>query len=134
MDIDAVIAEATQVAPAQEATTVAPIDETPKQEAEVTNDTVETVDDAVKPDSELTPEQLVKREANRQSHQNSREAKLRREVRELREFRAQSRLNQHKSPIIPTECHRSLKRKTTTLSWIFSKLKMIILKSLVTGR
>lgn len=94
MDIDAVIAEATQVAPAQEATTVAPIDKTPKQEAEVTNDTVETVDDAVKPDSELTPEQLVKREANRQSHQNSREAKLRREVRELREFRAQTEAKQ----------------------------------------
>lgn len=94
MDIDAVIAEATKVAPAQEATTVAPIDETPKQEPEVIKDTAETVDDTAKPDSELTPEQLVKREANRQSHRNSREAKLRREVRELREFRTQTEAKQ----------------------------------------
>lgn len=40
---------------------------------------------AAKPDSELTPEQLERREANRQSHLNSKLAKMRRENRALKE-------------------------------------------------
>lgn len=82
IDLDAVIAEATaDVAPEAKATEVAP-------QAELTPEAPEE-DVSSKTDDELTPEQLAKREANRESHRNSREAKLRRELRELREYRAQ---------------------------------------------
>lgn len=90
MDIDAIIAEAsTEATPAKA--------ETPEVEAKNEEKPAEVKPEAKpepeedvssKPDSELTPEQLAKREANRQSHRNSREAKLRRELRELREFKA----------------------------------------------
>lgn len=87
MDIEAVIAEATKpVAEAQEATSteVANVEtQTPEQEAKE----AESLKD--KADSELTPEQLAKREKNRESHLNSKLAKLRRENRELKEFKTQ---------------------------------------------
>ena len=94
MDIDAVIAEAMEIAPAataevvdaQSTKTEAGVKAEPQQSKVEEADEVAEL--AAKPDSELTPEQLVKREANRQSHRNSREAKLRRELRELRDFKA----------------------------------------------
>lgn len=78
MDVNAVIAEATKVAeqaPAspQEAETKAP------QEV-VKEESVEDI--GKKPDSELTPEQLEKRKVNRQSHLDSKLARMRRENRE----------------------------------------------------
>lgn len=84
MDFDAVIAKATDpVAPQGEASKEAPADiETPQNASEP----APSEDVGQKPDSELTQEQLAKREANRKSHQASREARLKREVRELREF------------------------------------------------
>lgn len=98
MDIEAVIAQATEVAPESKATEpkteVAETAETPQKE-----DVKEEVAKP-KPDSELTPEQLAKREANRQSHLNSKLAKMRRENRELRELaaRAQSAQQPAQSP------------------------------------
>lgn len=83
MDIEAVIAEAQTSAPEGKATEVAPPVETPQPEA---TEPAPAEVKAPKPDAELTPEQQAKREANRRSHQNSREAKLKREVRELREL------------------------------------------------
>jgi len=76
MDIDAIIAEATiEVAPEQSA---------PEQAADDNNEVVTEEAPAAesqqaepetdlrnKPDSELTPEQLAKRELNRKSHTNS---------------------------------------------------------------
>lgn len=84
MDIDAVIAQATQEGAKleSEASKEAETVETPQE----SNETEVNEDAGQKPDSELSKEQLEKREANRRSHQNSREAKLRREVRELREL------------------------------------------------
>lgn len=84
MDIAAVIAEATNVAPEPTASTEAT--------TEVTEPAKEVEDLSKKQDSELTPEQLDKREANRQSHLNSKLAKQRREIRELRE--ANTKLSQ----------------------------------------
>jgi hypothetical protein len=89
MDIDAVIAEAIEVAPVAEATEVAKEAEAPKEEAK-------EEDLSSKPDSELTPEQLAKREANRESHRNSREAKLRRQTREL-----QARIAEYEAKLAP---------------------------------
>lgn len=94
MDIQAVIAEATanQLA----STNPSEIDptalenqaKTPEskddQEKTEENNRQDDQDIRFKPDSELTPEQLAKREANRQSHLNSKHARLRRENRELR--------------------------------------------------
>lgn len=92
MDIEAVIAQATDVAPESKATDVAETAETPQKEA-VTH---EVAKPEIKPDSELTPEQLAKREANRQSHLNSKLAKMRRENRELRELAAKVTTQQAK--------------------------------------
>ena len=82
MDISSVIAEATSVAEPAEATIEAnentDFQESASEEA--------SEDIGKKPDSELTPEQLEKRESNRRSHENSRAAKLKRENRELREI------------------------------------------------
>jgi hypothetical protein len=90
MDIDAIIAEATiEVAPEQSA---------PEQAADDNNEVVTEEAPAVEskqeekpepdlrnmPDSELTPEQLAKRELNRKSHTNSKLARLARENRELK--------------------------------------------------
>lgn len=89
MDIDTVIAEATQVAESAQASpeakteTTAP--EVTAKEPEVNGSVEETKETQIKADSELTPEQLAKREANRQSHLNSKLARLKRENRELRE-------------------------------------------------
>lgn len=97
MDVDAVIAEATNVAPDAKATEVAEAVETP----EVVNEPVAPTKPEIKPDSELTPEQLAKRESNRRAHQASKEARLKREVRELREFKQQmeaQRANQRLEP------------------------------------
>ena len=89
-DPQAIIAEANSEAP--KVADAAPEQETQatSQEAQVTEanveDTQETDDISKKPDSELTPEQLAKREANRQSHLNRKLAKqrLREENRELK--------------------------------------------------
>lgn len=90
IDVDAIIAEAS-TAPAQTASPEAPTEsnlETEvklEQEATAEPATKEVEEDvSKKPDSELTPEQLAKRERNRQSHQNSKLAQLRRENRELK--------------------------------------------------
>jgi len=88
MDIDAVIAEATSVAEQAQASPEAKTEITKPQEQvspEYTGETEESKETQIKADSELTPEQLAKREANRQSHLNSKLAKMRRENRELRE-------------------------------------------------
>lgn len=82
MDIEAVIAQAQEAQPESKATEVAETTEAPV-EAEAKE---EPKKQEIKPDSELTPEQLAKREANRQSHLNSKLAKMRRENRELREL------------------------------------------------
>lgn len=89
-DPQAIIAEANLEA--TKATETAPVQETQatSEEAHVTEtseaNNQETDDIAKKPDSELTPEQLAKREANRQSHLNRKLAKqrLREENRELK--------------------------------------------------
>lgn len=73
MDTDAIIAEAFPDAPEQEAASV---------EAVVTPEE----DISKKPDEALTPDQLEKRDKNRRSHQNSKEASMRRELKELREL------------------------------------------------
>ena len=91
MDIDAVIAEAVKAAEPAQASPEAKTDTAPpKQEGTQdnpanTNDPAESPDTQTKADHELTAEQLAKREANRQSHLNSKLAKMRRENRELRE-------------------------------------------------
>lgn len=84
MDIEAVIAQATtQAAPESKAPEMEAKTETaPTQEAEGKENSPNLEN---KPDSELTAEQLEKREANRQSHLNSKLAKMRRENRELKE-------------------------------------------------
>lgn len=100
-DIDAIIAEATQVAPEQPAAS----NEAEKpQETEVTQESQETEQDiAKKPDSELTPEQLAKREKNRESHTNSKLAAMRRANREL-----EARLAQFNQPK-PQEAEKTTK-------------------------
>lgn len=87
MDTDAVIAEATNVATPAEASPEAKTEVTPPKEVvpEAPQGEAETKEPQIKPDSELTPEQLAKREANRMSHLNSKLAKMKRENRELRE-------------------------------------------------
>lgn len=91
MDIDAIIAEATpEVANEQTAPEIeASEQETVTEEAPAAESQQEVEEDiGSKPDSELTPEQLAKREWNRKSHQNSKLARQARELRELREFKA----------------------------------------------
>lgn len=88
MDINAVIAEATsQVAneakPSETNPADSPATEAPKQEEQT--DLADPNPIGKKPDSELTAEQLAKREANRQAHLNSKLARMRRENRELRQ-------------------------------------------------
>jgi hypothetical protein len=82
MDTDTIINEAVDTANVEQATPVAS-NEFPKPEAQENKE--DTVDVSKLPDSDLTPEQLAKREANRRSHQNSKEARLRRELREAQE-------------------------------------------------
>lgn len=92
MDLDAAIAEATQEAANEQKASTATtksVEATPQvteapivPEQETPQETVEDIGE--KPDSELTPEQLAKRDKNRQSHENSKLAKLRREIRELK--------------------------------------------------
>jgi len=89
MDIQAVIAEAQASAEPVSAETPA---ETTAEQPKIENDSqpqkeaVEAKEDlSKKTDDELTPEQLAKRERNRQSHLNRQLAKMRRENRDLRE-------------------------------------------------
>lgn len=90
MDIEAVIAEATTpVANEQKATPEVANEETVIPQNQEANDKAEAESLKDKPDSDLTPEQLEKRTKNRESHLNSKLAKMRRENRELREFKAQ---------------------------------------------
>jgi hypothetical protein len=94
MDIDAIIAEATiEVAPEQSAPEQAADDtsevvtdevETPEVKTESKQEEKPEIDLRNVPDSELTPEQLAKREQNRKSHTNSKLARLARENRELK--------------------------------------------------
>lgn len=93
MDIDAIIAEATpevaneQTAPVNEASEPeTTTEETPEVDSQ--QEEKESEDIGSKPDSELTPEQLAKREWNRKSHMNSKLARQARELRELRELKA----------------------------------------------
>lgn len=83
IDAEAIIAEAFPEGEAQEAIATETVVAT--EVAETPQDAPEAEESAVKPDSELTPEQLEKREANRVAHKNSREAKVRRENRELKQ-------------------------------------------------
>jgi len=86
-DAQAIIAEATAEAPKAETNAPEQEAQATSTEAQVTeSETQETDDISKKPDSELTPEQLAKREANRQSHLNRKLAKqrLREENRELK--------------------------------------------------
>ncbi len=90
-DPQAIIAEATANAPKAEVNAPEQETQATSEEAQVieTNEATqdnnqETDDISKKPDSELTPEQLAKREANRQSHLNRKLAKQR-----LREENAQ---------------------------------------------
>lgn len=78
MDIDAIIAEATaQVEPqAQEVQATTEVVQEVEQSTEESKEG-ESPEDSKAPDSELTPEQLAKREANRQSRYNQKMAKLR---------------------------------------------------------
>lgn len=106
MDIQAVIAEAQSSAETAKAETPA---ETTAQQSEVETAeqspkeaTAEVNEDlSKKTDAELTPEQLAKRERNRQSHLNRQQAKMRRENRELREL--VQKLNQKTSTSQPQE-------------------------------
>lgn len=103
MDVDAVIAEATNVAPEAKATEVAEAVETPK----IVNNQEAATKPEIKPDSELTPEQLAKRESNRRAHQASKEARLKREVRELREFKQQMEARLNNQSLAPTPQNNS---------------------------
>jgi len=92
MDIDAIIAEATidvaqeQAAPeiAAEEPSEVVTDEAEVETPEAESQQEEKADLRNTPDSELTPDQLAKRELNRRSHTNSKLARLARENRELK--------------------------------------------------
>lgn len=91
IDVDAVIAEALETNATEQQASETEARETETSEPS-TAQVVETEEEiGKKPDSELTPEQLAKREANRQSHQNSKLAQLRRELREQRKLNEQLR-------------------------------------------
>lgn len=94
VDITAVLDKAETTASPSEASTEAPAAVETSNEQAVETEVKATPE--IKPDSELTPEQLAKREANRQSHLNSKLAKMRRENRELREMA--QRLSQQTAP------------------------------------
>ncbi len=88
-EVDDVIVQASAEATVQTASAeAAPKVEVVKEEEDI----------GKKPDSELTPEQLAKREANRQSHTNSKLAEMRRANREL-----QARVAQYEQPKPPQE-------------------------------
>lgn len=97
MDLDAAIATATQeVANEQKALTEATAaEQTPQQEQQVEETPAQETEEDIskKPDDALTPEQLAKREKNRESHLNSKLADMRRQNREL-----QARLAQQQAP------------------------------------
>jgi hypothetical protein len=78
-EVDNVIAQASEEATAQPAS----IEAAPQVEKVKEVEKEEVEDIGKKPDSELTPEQLAKREANRRSHENSKLAEMRRANREL---------------------------------------------------
>lgn len=80
MDVDAVIAEATAVAPEAKATEVATPVETSPEPVETEAPEVKP---AVKPHADLTPEERANREANRVARQSRYEARLKRTNREL---------------------------------------------------
>lgn len=106
MDINAVIAEATspvaeQAKASPEVKPEAKTETAPAKEAEST-ETVEAPEPQQKADSELTEDQLKKREANRQSHLNSKLAKMRRENRELREAVERNQPQQAQAPTAKT--------------------------------
>lgn len=105
MDIQAVIAEAQASAETAKAETpaetTAPQSEVETAEQSPKEATEAKEDVGSKPDSELTPEQLAKRERNRQSHLRSESARLRRENRELRKLAEQ--FNQQTSTSQPQE-------------------------------
>ncbi len=108
MDIDAEIAKATatvateaKASPEIKPETEAKTEESPAQETEST-EAVETPELQKKADSELTEDQLKKREANRQSHLNSKLAKMRRENRELREAITRNQPQQATAPTAKT--------------------------------
>ncbi len=95
MNIDTVLGTATpEVAESQKASTEA-VSETPEVENKSEVETPAKVEEDIskKLDSELTPEQLAKREKNRQSHLNSKLAEMRRANREL-----QAKLSQTQQP------------------------------------
>ena len=100
-EVDNVIAQASEEATAQPASVEA------APPVEVKEEVKEDI--SKKPDSELTPEQLAKREANRRSHENSKLAEMRRANREL-----QARLAQLEQPKQPkqTEAPKDSKAKT----------------------
>lgn len=101
-DIDAIIAEASTEANVQPAaSTEAETPQTPQPEKEVKEEDV-----SQKPDSELTSEQLAKRERNRESKLNSKLAEMRRANRDL-----QARLAQTQTPPAPVKSD----------TWDFSK-------------
>lgn len=98
MDIDALMAEAsTEATTTPAASTEAEVQPTPVTTTESPEDI------GKKPDSELTPEQLAKREANRKSHENSKLAEMRRANRELQARIAQYEQSQKPAPQQPTE-------------------------------
>jgi hypothetical protein len=86
-EVDNVIAQASEEATVQPASTEA------APQVEVNKEEVEDI--GKKPDSELTPEQLAKREANRRSHENSKLAEMRRANRELQARVAQYEQSQN---------------------------------------
>lgn len=91
IDVDAVIAEALETNATEQQASETEASEVETSEPS-TAQVVETEEDiGKKPDSELTPEQLAKREVNRQSHQNSKLAQLRRELRAERKLNEQLR-------------------------------------------
>lgn len=94
MDLDAVIAQATQdVATEQKASEEATKAEITPQEPSAEPAQETEADISKKPDDALTPEQLVKREKNRESHLNSKLAQMKRANRDL-----QAQLAQQQAP------------------------------------
>lgn len=98
MDIDAVIAEAVKTAEPAKASPEAKTEAAPVKQEQETPAKVEGEEPQHKADSELTAEQLAKREANRKSHLDSKLAKMRRENRELREAMERNQAQTAKAP------------------------------------
>lgn len=98
MNVDAIIAEAAQEAAIEQPAAQAAPSDIQEQSAETTQEP-EKEDLSKKSDDELTPEQLAKRIKNRESHQNSKLAEMRRQ---LKEAKAESeRLKQQVSQAKP---------------------------------